>query len=182
MKLSKYVVLLCLIEMCGCSYSLDDYKETIRNGMKTVPHVREIMSMFPNAPIDNFITEYGFDKNAPVTWKTVAYIYGRYEFGYQVNVMIDYKENRITETSGVEHFYLWEVATVSKPTPDGAVSGTYVSDSKNRGVFGERDWNKIVAANGDFSVIGIHLITNSPVPGFNDYVYGWRKDRVQVSP
>jgi hypothetical protein len=171
-----------VISISGCSLSMSNYKNTVRDGIKTVPQVQEIVQMFPNAPIDNFITQYGFDKGVPVTWNTVAYIYGRYEFGYQVNVIVDYKNNKISKVVGIPTFYLWEVATVSKPTADGAVESTYKSSNGNKSPFGEKQWNKVVAAKGDFSVIGIHLITNSPVPGFDDYVHAGRKDRVQVEP
>jgi hypothetical protein len=170
------------ISLCGCSPSMNDYKDTVRDGIKAVPHVQQIKQMFPNAPTDHFITQYGFDKSVPVTWNTVVYLYGRYEFGYQVDVIVDYESKRIGKVAGMPKFYLWEVATVSKPTSDGAVQSTYKASNGNRSPFGEDQWNKIVAAKGDFSVIGIHLITNSPVGGFDDYVHGGRKDRVQVDP
>jgi hypothetical protein len=182
MRLLKCLTIVWLIEICGCSPSLDSYVKTVRNGIKTVPHVQEMMKMFPDVPLDNFITQYGFDKSVPVTWNTVAYIYGRYELRYHVEVMVDYKENRISEIRGVRGFYLGEVATVSKPTLDGTIEVRYASNSKIKGVFGEMDWDRIVATKGDFSVIGIHLITNSPIPGFNDYVDKVRKDMIQVSP
>jgi hypothetical protein len=149
---------------------MDDYKDTVRDGIKTVPHVQEIKKMFPNAPTDHFITQYGFDKSVPVKWNTVTYIYGRYEFGYQVNVIVDYKKDKVIKTERISKFYLWEVA------PNHPVVGTFTSGH----TIYEKDWEKVVAAKGDFSVIGIHLITNSPVAGFDDYVHGWRKDRVQV--
>jgi hypothetical protein len=168
-----------VLSICGCSPSMNDYKATVRDGIKTVPHVHEIKQMFPNAPTDHFITQYGFDESVPVTWNTVSYIYGRYEFGYQVDVIVDYKNNRISKVDGIPQFYLREVATVSKPTPGGAVSGTY-NKSSHIPFIGEKQWNKIVAAKGDFSVVGIHLITNSPVAGFDDYVHSWRKDIIQV--
>ena len=158
---------------------MKDYKDTVRDGIKNVPHVQEIKRMFPNAPTDHFITQYGFDKSVPVTWNTVAYIYGRYEFGYQVNVIVDYKNNRISKVEGVPKFYLWEVATVTPPNSDGAVGATY-RNSKDIPFIGEKQWNMIVAANGDFSVIGAHLVTNSPIAGFDDYVHGSRKDIIQV--
>jgi hypothetical protein len=158
---------------------MDDYKDTVRDGIKTVPHVQEIKKMFLNAPTDHFITQYGFDKSVPVKWNTVTYIYGRYQFGYQVNVIVDYKNNRISKVDGIPAFYLWEVATLTPPNSDGVVGATY-NTSNDIPFVGEKQWNKIVAAEGDFSVVGIHLITNSPIPRFDDYVHGWRKDRVQV--
>jgi hypothetical protein len=154
----------------GCSPSMNDYKDTVRDGIKTVPHVQEIKQIFPNAPTDHFITQYGFDKSVPVAWNTVVYFYGRYEMDYQVDVMVDYEHNRVSKMEGIPQFRLMEVA------PNHPVVGIFTSGHT---IF-EKDWEKVVAAKGDFSVIGINLITNSPVAGFDDYVHGWRKDRVQV--
>jgi hypothetical protein len=169
-KLRTLITVELVVLLCGCSHPMDDYKNTVRNGIKSVPHVQEITEMFPGAPIDHFITQYGFDKNAPVMWNTVAYIYGRYELGYQVYVMVDYKKNQVSKVVGAPKIYLWEVA------PNHPIVGTFTSSH----TISENDWKKVIAAKGDFSVIGIHLITNSPVAGFDDYVSSWHKDRVQV--
>ncbi|HTV62271.1 MAG TPA: hypothetical protein VMH30_06850 [Verrucomicrobiae bacterium] len=166
------------LTVCGCSPSMNDYKDTVRDGIKTLPHVREMKQMFPNAPMDNFITQYGFDEHVPVAWNTVTYIYGRYELGYQVGVIVDYKNNRISKIVSEPTFYLLEIQKVSAPTSDGVVATSYSSER----VIHEKDWKKVVAAKGDFSVIGINLITNSPIAGFDDYVHGKRKDIVQVDP
>jgi hypothetical protein len=158
--------------LCGCSPSINDYKDTVRDGIKTVPHVQEIIKMFPNEPTDHFITQYGFDKHVPVQWNTVVYFYGRYEMDYQVDVIVDYKNNRISKIEGIPIFQLMEVA------PNHPVVGTF---SSGRTIY-EKDWGKTIGAKGDFSVIGIHLITNSPVAGFDDCVHSWRKDRIQIEP
>lgn len=167
------------VTMPGCSPSMSDYKKTIRVGIESVPHVQEITQMFPNAPADHFITHYGFVKNDPVTWNTVVYIHGRYQFGYQVDVVVDYKNNRIVKSVGVKHFYLWEVETLTSPISDDVIEATY-NKTNYVPLIGEKQWNQIVAAKGDFSVIGVHLITNAPIPRFDDYVHAWRKDRIQV--
>ena len=164
--------------LCGCSPSMEDYKNTVRDGIRTVKHVQEIKQIFSNAPMDHFITQYGFDEDVPVAWNTVVYFYGRYEMDYQVDVTVDYKTDRIKKVEGIPIFQLLELGTISAPMPGGGVQGTYASGHK----FFEKDWAKVVAAKGDFAVIGIHLISNSPVAGFDDYVHGWRKDRVQVEP
>jgi len=158
---------------------VEDYKTTVRNGIKTVPHVQEIKAIFPNALTDHFITHYGFDKNKPKTWNTIVYFGGRYELKYKVDLMVDYKNDRIGKTVGKPKFFLWEVEKVFAASPDGSVGGTYKAPGHQ---FGEDEWNKIVAAKGDFSVIGITLNTNSPIPSFDNYVHGWRKDRIQVEP
>ena len=154
---------------------MEDYKATVRDGIKTVPHVQEIKQLFPNAPTDHFITNYGFDKDKPKKWNTEVFFAGRYEFTYQVDVIVDYNNNSIGKIVGVPHFFLAEVTVVSSNSPDTA-SGAYGADYK----FTENDWEKVVAAKGDFTTIGIQLSTNSPVPLFEHHVRVVRRDRVQV--
>jgi hypothetical protein len=154
---------------------MEDYKATVRDGIKTVPHVQEIKQLFPDAPTDHFITHYGFEKDKPKTWNTEAFFGGRYEFTYQVDVMVDYQNNRIGRIRGAPHFFLAEITNVSSNSPDTA-SGVYGADYK----FTEKDWQKVVAAKGDFTVIGIGLNTNSPVPLFEHHVRVVRRDRIQV--
>jgi hypothetical protein len=161
----------------GCSPSMNDYKNTVRDGIKTVPHVQEIKQMFPNAPTDHFITQYGFEKDKPVVWNTVVYFGGRYDFSYQVEVMVDYKKNRISKIVSKPKFVLWQVSRIYDASPQ-TIGAEYNGDYK----FEEADWGKVVAAKGDFSLIGIQIVTNSPVPRFEEYVHGERKDRVQVEP
>jgi hypothetical protein len=175
--LKVFIVCGTAIFLCGCSPSMDDYKKTVRDGIKTVPHVEEIRQLFPNAPTDHFITQYGFDKNVPVTWNTVVYFYGRYQLDYQVDVIVDYKNNRISHVQGVPVFRLAEIV-LNHPVSNRPVENTFASGH----IIYEKDWKKIVAAKGDFSVVGISLITNSPVAGFDEYVRSWRKDRVEVKP
>lgn len=154
---------------------MDDYKETVKDGIKNVPRVTEIEKMFPNQPTDHFITQYGFDRNVPVLWNTEVFFGGRYEFAYQVYVVVDYKRNRIVSTTNAPRFTLVQVSRVYDDTPEN-IGADFNADHK----FGELEWEKVVAAHGDFSVIGILIDTNHPVPRFDDYVHAVRKDRVEV--
>ena len=168
-----------LASLCtGCSGYIEDYKSTVRDGIKTVPHVQEIKRIFSNAPTDYFITNYGFDKDKPKQWNTVVYFGGRYTFTYQVDVVVDYKNNRVGKVVGKPQFYLEEVVKVLDASSD-----SVGADYKHPGdTLDEDKWNKLVAAHGNFSVIGITLNTNAPVQGFDEYVHAWRKERIQVEP
>ncbi len=171
--LGTLVVLGC----AGCSDYTEDYKTTVRDGIDIVPHVREIKQIFFNLPTDHFITNYGFDKDKPKKWNTEVFFGGRYEFTYQVDVMVDYKSKKLGKIVGVPHFFLVEITSVTSNSMDTA-SGSYGADYK----FGEKDWEKVVAAKGDFTVIGIKLNTNSPVALFKQHVRVVRRDRIQVQP
>jgi len=155
---------------------MDDYKATVRHGIKNVPHVQEVMKMFPGVPTDHFITQYGFEKDKPVQWNTEMFIYGRYIFTYQVDVVVDYQNNRIEKILTNAQFAMREITNVTDYGDN--IGARFGSDDK----FGEKKWNMVVASKGDFSVIGINLKTNSPVPRFNEFVNATRRDRVQVEP
>jgi hypothetical protein len=142
----------------------------------TIPHVQEIKKLFPGAPIDHFFIKYGIHKDQPTTWNTVVYFDGRYTLTYSINVWIDFQNHRVTNVASAPTFYLWEAGKITIH-PGGSVECDYEQPGH---VFGERDWNKIVGANGDFSAAGVQLKTNSPVPDFDKYVEAWRAGRVRV--
>lgn len=164
-----------VLGLAGCSPSMDDYKKTVRDGIKNVPYMNEIEKIFPNQPTDYFITQYGFNMNVPVTWNAEVFFAGRYVFTYQVEVLVDYKRDRIIKTSSPPHFTLVQVSRVYDDTPEN-IGADFDADHK----FGEAEWKRVIAADGDFSVIGILIDTNHPVPRFDDYVRATRRDRIQV--
>jgi hypothetical protein len=165
--------------MCGCDIShmsRPGYKETVRDGIHTIPHVQEIVKMFPGATIDNFITNYNLTQQTPHTWNTEVFFGGRYILTYQVDVIIDYRKHRIEKIVSPVKFNLRSLASVDRG------DGEFTRCEWDRH-FGEPEWNKVVAANGDFSVIGIHLdLKSPPIPGWDDYVRGWSEPRIHVEP
>jgi hypothetical protein len=158
----------------GCSPSKKDYVKTVQDGIKTVPHVGEIRRVFTNDPTDNFITQFGFNKKMPVLWNTEVFFGGRYILTYQVYVTVDYSKCRIVETVKQPEFVLTEVSRVFDASPE-TLGADFSADYK----LTERDWKKVAAAHGDFSVIGISIKTN-PVARFDQFVQGVRKDRLEV--
>jgi len=167
----------CLLSLiCGGCSPKENYKATVRSGIMTLPHVQEIKKLFPDAPTDHFFIEYGFHKDQPTTWNTVVYFDGRYVLTYSIDVWIDFHSHRVTNVASAPTFHLWEARKITVH-PGGSVECEYEPPGY---LFGEEKWNKIVAARGDFSAAGIQLKTNSPVPGFDEYIQAWREGRVQV--
>jgi hypothetical protein len=142
----------------------DAYWRTVEHGITNVPHVSEITALFSNAPTDHFIGQYSWNPAGPVMWNTQVYFHGRYHFTYQVPVTADYTNCMILGTSGPPVFVLLEVEKT-----DGR-STQFSSDWK----LSESQWNKVVAAKGDFSVVGIQLKTNQPVANWDAYVKAGR--------
>jgi hypothetical protein len=156
------------VSLAGCiaNPTYNDCIEATKRGLIEVPHVMEIAAIFSNAPKSHFIEQLGLQpgrNRKPAKWNTVVWFYGRYELTYQVDVLPDYRAHRIKKMSP-GRFYLVEVAE----TYDQG-RGTKFDPSGNK-EFGESEWEKIVAAKGDFAVLGVMLKTNSPVNGFDSYV------------
>lgn len=162
---------LVLSSAAGCKQQLmENHLQTVRDGLHAVPHVQEITKVFSNSPMDHFITHFGLDKKEPVTWNTEVFFGGRYVFTYQIDVLVDYKKNKIARIEGPPKFYLNQVTNIHR-----------WSQSMGKGYrFGKAEWEMIVRANGDFSVAGIQLTTNNPVQGFEEFVRGWRAPRQRI--
>jgi hypothetical protein len=163
----------------GCSSKLttEDYRDLVKSGVHTVPRVDEIKAIFRNDPVDCFVGQNGLDLTKPAVWYTEVYFGGKYVFAYEVNVKVDYKNNRIVGIVSEPTFYLCGVSKVLHTS-----SGNVGADFEPGWILGEKEWNKTVADKGDFSAIGIHLNTNSPIQGFKEYVDAKRKGRVPVDP
>ena len=113
----------------------------------------------------------------PQYWTTLVYFGGRYELRMQVELETSYDFSEVTKVKGEPNFYFFELPRVHNPPNDG---GSYNGNSQRH--FGRAEWRRIVAAKGDFSVIGIKLNRGPPIPGFDQYVRALRSDLVRVSP
>ena len=94
-----------------------------------------------------------------VEWITTELFAGRYKLEMRVNVEVDRRSGNISKITGEPRFMLCEVYDIEGR----GVSYKYWHE------FGAEKWIKIVKAKGDFSVIGIHLDRDNPVPGFAEY-------------
>ena len=162
-----------LIAGCTMNPSQSDYLKTTEQGIKTVPYVEEIRQVFSNAPMIHFIEQLGLKigetKREPAHWNTVVWFGGRYELTYQTLVMPDYRAHSVKQTQN-PIFILCEITTTTN-----AGRGAEFDPAGERR-FGEVEWNRIIAAKGDFSVIGVHIKTNAPVAGIENYIAAWKEN------
>ncbi len=152
-------------------------RDLVKSGLHTVPHVDEIKAIFRNDPVDSSVWQNGLDLTKPGIWHTEVHFGGKYVLAYQVKVKIDDKNSRIVSIVSEPMFYLSAVSKVFHTS-----SGNVGADFEPRWTLGEKEWNKIVAAKGDFSAIGIHLDTSCPFRVFKEYVDAERKGRIQIDP
>ncbi len=95
-------------------------------------------------------------------WQTEAAFAGKYELTMTVRVRIDRRSGRVTEVIGEPHFYFREIAEIINS------HGAKYRPANGR-EFGLEQWRQVVRAKRDFSVIGIALDRNNPIPGFDRY-------------
>lgn len=155
--------------------SQSDYLKTTEQGIKTVPHVAEIRLIFSNAPMSHFVEQLGLKigetERKPAHWNTIVWFNARYMLTYQTLVVPDYRAHAVKQPqSSVPVFVLSEITK----TTEGGRGAEFDPAGGRR--FGEAEWNKIVAAKGDFSVIGIQLKTNAPVAGIENYIAAWKEN------
>ena len=160
-----------LVAGCTMNPSQSDYLKTTEEGIKTVPHVQEIRQIFSNAPMSHFIEQLGLrigeTKRRPAHWNTVVWFGGRYELTYQTLVVPDYGAHSVKQSQNL----IFVLSEVMKVTGDGRGAEFDPAGARR---FGEEQWNKVVAAKGDFAVIGVHLKTNASVPGIEKYISAWK--------
>jgi hypothetical protein len=170
-----YVVLALL--SCGTGTSCDggdqmkNYIKTVKSGIDRLPWPKEMEALFGEG--DHFITHFGFDPG-PKDWQTEVYFGGRYRLTLQVEIDIDYKTCLVKTNVSAPKFYLLEVESIVRKNGgiEANLSGQWILDKVK--------WKRLVDSNGDWLAVGLPIRTNSPVPGFEDYVKGWRAPRVKI--
>jgi hypothetical protein len=99
-------------------------------------------------------------------WQTEVLFGGRYELMMTVSVRVDRGSGRVTEIVGEPRFMLSEITEIWN-------SREVLYGGPGQREFGVDQWRRVVKAGGDFSVIGIKLNYNHPVPGFESFQAGF---------
>lgn len=155
----------------ACSMDKKGYIETVVSGIEQIPAARQMEKLIGDS--DHFITHFGFG-DQPLTWNTEVWFHPRYRLSMKTKVMVDYESNKVVEVVGEPNFYMREIDTI---TPiDHGRHHAKVGTNWN---FGLDEWEKVVEADGDFSVIGIEL-SDKPLPYFDEFVANVRKPRISI--
>ena len=154
---------------------MERYRRAVKSGFKKIPEAKQIEDLLGEA--DHFISYSG--PSVPQDWNTVVYFGGRYELAMQVVVETLFDFSEVTKVKGEPKFYFYEVSRVER-YPHGQWGADYNAASERH--FGRAEWQRVVAAKGDFSVIGIRLNRGPPVADFDHFVRAFRKDIVRVAP
>jgi hypothetical protein len=153
-----------------------DYDAALRNATNSVQYAQEFSHLFPGSR-----AYFGYYNGlvGPSKLNMETLLFDRYQLSMQVPVTFD-RPRRTIKSFGAPEFLLNEVTEVTQIRkegrwPDGSRSIATNLSLRGRSMrnFGAREWKKIVEAGGDFSLIGITLLTNSPAPGFEDLRKNW---------
>ncbi len=151
---------------------MNAYIQTIQSGIKILPWPREMEALFGDG--DHFILYYG-TAGEQKPWHSRVFFYGRYSLTLETTVEIDDKNHTIKNFAAPPKFYLHEVKSVEMD------NGRAITRFSDQWVLDQTQWEKLVAAKGNWAVLGIRLKTNEPVPGFDAYVKGER-DPIEKIP
>ena len=166
-----YVTVVLCIASCSPHQTMSDHIQTTQAGINSLPWPKQMETLFGEG--DHFITYYGVDSK-PKLWNSEVFFGGRYKLTLQVEVEINYWKHKIVKIVSPPKFYLLEVdSTIRDNVGTGSIS--------SRGwELAETQWEKLVEAKGDWSVIDIPVKTNDPVARFEDYVKGQREPRDKI--
>jgi hypothetical protein len=172
---------------------LRDVRErAVKSALKFLPAALQIERMFSTSDkkqvfpfTDHFFSTYEFNGKDSVlrkTFVTEAYFGGRYQLTMQADIKLDRNDKVITKLWSQPTFVLRELESVETP------QGFYHPDVprwRREDRFDLEAWNKVVAADGDFSVIGITIDTTpqskSDAERARSYVHSQRSHRDRVS-
>ena len=156
---------------------LTAYKQTHQNGLKVIQQAGEMQELFGAKNVDHFITQYGFPGQETNRWNSLVSFGGRYELGMEVEVVVDYQNHGIERVVGQPKFFFQVVQQV-EILPDGRAVISY--DQRQGRQFGADEWALIYKSKGDFSKIGITVVHDPPIPGFDEEVRQGRRDRIKI--
>ena len=133
----------------------------VRTGYSLIPEAQQIDDLLD--PAWHKVCNYTEPDTAE--WQSVALFGGRYELTMAVHIQIDRQSGKVTKVLDKPQFTLAQVTSI-EVRDDGTIGSIYYGESHS---FAQAEWQKVVAAKGDFSVIGIRLVQGKPVANFDAY-------------
>ena len=150
------------LTLIGCRPSSPGDKTAAEaNGLRSIPEARQFAAEFPDSI--HFISHYTGSAGPPI-WNSKVGLNGRYVLS--MSFAIDFDQDRKTPSRVAEpRFHLRKVSGI-KLRPDGSVGGISYSDHQT--VFGADDWQRLIQADGDVSVVGFEIDTDRELEHFEE--------------
>jgi hypothetical protein len=153
--LTGWTILLTLWRTGIQSGDFNDKLPTVAGGYAAVPQAKQIDDLL--GPARHYWANYS--ARGRVQWFTEAIFAPRYELTMWVDVEYDPATGKILKVDREPKFTLQEI---------GRIDGNH-ADFRRSFEFGAEDWQNVVDAKGDFTVIGIKLDQGAPIAGFSAY-------------
>lgn len=146
---------------CGRAKSARE-EEAIRRFEKDNDFARDFRKLYPQSV--GFFSLFDSEGRTSI-WNSKVGLYGRYLLRMRIRLVLG-KSGVRPERTSLPEFTLLEVESIVKEK-DGAVHYRFRNDSQKD--FGELDWNRLVRAGGDLSVIGVDRRPDAePMPLFEE--------------
>ncbi len=144
-----------------------DRATAMRSGYDQIPQARQIDELLGKA--DHSVMNEGDDTDEGVKeeWISEAYFGGRYELVMTIDIRVDRRTSNVSKVIGTPRFRLLEIESVEMLS-GGRASVSYRGSGQRE--FSSVEWERVVEANGDFSVIGIEIVKSTPIPNFGELV------------
>jgi len=154
------------------------FARSMLSAQPLVPAAVQVEEMFP-------VTSHSFGRSRPKGEGSdlndlliaEAWFGDRYHLTLQVPIEFDSSLETVTRLRGEPTFVLQELEAI---TGENSFPGRLEPVWRSERRFDRAAWNKVVAAHGDFSAIGID-IDPTPVPRVADYIRHWRFETCQFS-
>ena len=152
---ARLSILIAFTLMTGCDQR-SSRDAAVANAIKSEPHVAAFDRLFPTAEhsISYYTGQYGQPR-----WNSTQLLYGRYELAMQFDIDIDRSGTQVTAIEP-PHFWLLHRQHVQQLSGGQRII-SYQPDGSME--FGLAEWQRLVSAGGDLSVLGIQPITDAPI-------------------
>ena len=142
------------------------YEKMVRAGSRLLILPGEVEKLFGAVNVDHLISKFDSKGKIPV-WHSVAYFGGRYQLLLQIPIWFDHHDCDTDTLGGLNSAMIQinEIADVSV-----GKDGVATAKLGNHWVLGPGGWEALVKNNGQWSVVNLPIVTNSPVAGFETYV------------
>lgn len=146
---------------------LNDLKchdEVVREAVKVLAFPQEVESLFGSTNVDHFISRFG-NKDGAAIWNSRTSFNQRYQLSLRVPIQIDYVNCRLIGATGSATIRINEVTKV-----DISRSGIAGATLNEQWRLNENEWKWLVNKHGDWSAVGVPIISNAPVSNFQEYI------------
>lgn len=140
-----------------------DRNVALRSGYRMIPQAREIDELL--GPAEHSVANEGdeTDEGVKEEWISDVYFGSRYELVMTVGIRVDRRSSRVSKVLGPPSFILHEIRSVEMSL--GGPADLMYGDQRQ---FSATDWEAVVRSKGDFSVIGVEIKNDPPIPNFGE--------------